>query len=31
MLFLASGAVAGGALAVFLLGRASKYPPWRPY
>ena len=28
-IFLASGAVAGGVLALFLLGRLSKTPPWR--
>lgn len=29
--FASASAVAGGALAVWLLGRFSKYPPWRPY
>ncbi|HEU5134398.1 MAG TPA: hypothetical protein VFU13_04565 [Steroidobacteraceae bacterium] len=28
-LFAAAGAVAGGVIAVYLLGRLSKYPPWR--
>jgi len=31
MLFAAAGAVAGGVVAVYLLGRLSKYPPWRRY
>jgi hypothetical protein len=31
MLFAAAGAVAGGVLAVLLLGKLAKYPPWRRY
>lgn len=31
MVFGVAGAVAGGAIAVYLLGRLSKYPPWRRF
>jgi hypothetical protein len=31
LLFSTAGAVAGGVLAVWLLGRFSKYPPWKRY
>src|SRR5689334_7947963 len=31
MLFAAAGAAAGGVIAVYLLGRASRYPPWRRF
>ena len=31
LLFSIAGAVAGGVLAVWLLGRFSKYPPWKRY
>ena len=29
--FASAGAVGGGVLAVWLLGKFSKYPPWRRY
>jgi hypothetical protein len=29
--FVAAGSVGGAVLAVFLLGRLSKFPPWRRY
>jgi hypothetical protein len=31
MIFAAAGAAAGGVIAVYLLGKLSKYPPWRRY
>jgi hypothetical protein len=31
MTFAAAGAAAGGTIAVYLLGRLSRHPPWRRY
>ena len=31
MTFAAAGAAGGGVLGVYLLGKVSKYPPWRRY
>jgi hypothetical protein len=31
MIYMAAVAIAGGILAVYLLGKLSKYPPWRRY
>jgi len=31
ILFATAGAVGGGLLAVYLLGKFSRYPPWRRY
>jgi len=31
VVFVAAGAVAGGVLAVYGLGKLSKYPPWKRY